>query len=469
MIAFRCDGGARVGAGHVARCLQIALAFEAAGTATRFVGTYGGIAADLLAAAGVTSVAPAGDETLGVGAGVRAVVVDSYEIEPARIEAAGRALPLAAVVDDGAAPAVAAALSYHLDAEQRIAVPGETRRILGVDWAPVSPALSAARRARGLASALVTAGGGDAGREVARDAAMALLAIDPALEVFVAAPGAPLVEDARVTWDTLRGGLAERIAWADVAVSAAGSTPYDLACAGVPMALRAFAANQRPILRAFVDRGLASGDVSRLGDAGARAALAAAGPRHVDGYGAFRARDALAAAFAGRPAPRVLRYRPATAADADRLLAWRNDPHVREMSFRPDPIGIAQHRAWLAGVLADAERTLLVAESGGAPVGTVRFDRDRARAQISIAVAPEARGRGLGTQMIAETTELQLAAHPQLADVLAEVQARNLPSLKAFERAGYLPAAADAPAGRGVTLVRTRSSRDRAEREQEPS
>ena len=54
-----------------------------------------------------------------------------------------------------------------------------------------------------------------------------------------------------------RGGLAERIGWADIAVSAAGSTPYDLACAGVPFALRAVADNQRPIRRAFLDEGLA--------------------------------------------------------------------------------------------------------------------------------------------------------------------------------------------------------------------
>jgi RimJ/RimL family protein N-acetyltransferase len=209
--------------------------------------------------------------------------------------------------------------------------------------------------------------------------------------------------------------------------------------------------------------------VEGLGDPAARAALAAAGPRQVDGYGAFRARDALAAAFAGRPAPRRVRYRPATPEDAGLLLDWRNDPHVRALSFSSDPITPEQHRAWLAGVLADRDRTLLVAEQAGAAVGTLRFDRSAARAQISITVGPDARGRGLGTQMIAEATELQLAAHPGLADVLAEVQARNLPSLKAFERAGYLPAPAGAPGGRGTTLVRARSSPHSAEREQELS
>lgn len=235
------------------------------------------------------------------------------------------------------------------------------------------------------------------------------------------------------------------------------------------MALRAFADNQRPILRAFVDGGLAVADVAGLGDAAGRAALAGAGPRHVDGYGAFRARDALRAAFAGGPAPRVVRYRPVTMQDAGLLLAWRNEPQVREMSFSSDPITPEEHRVWLTGVLADPNRTLLVAEHAGTPVGTLRFDRSADRALISVAAAPEARGRGLGTQMIAEATELQLAAHPQLAGVLAEVQARNLPSLKAFERAGYLPAAAGAPSDRGTTLVRERSSRDSAQREQELS
>ncbi len=470
MIAFRCDGNARVGAGHVARCLQIALAFKAVGTPVVFVGRYSAVAADLLAAAGLATAAPDGDDAvLGVGAGIEAVVVDSYEIEPARIEAAGRTLPVATVFDGEAAPAVAAVLSYHLDAARRIAVPDGTRPMLGVDYAPVGPGLTSARRPRGLATALVTAGGGNAGREVARAAAAALLDLDPALEIFVAAPGDPLVEHEheRVRWAMARGGLAERIAWADVAVSAAGSTPYDLACAGVPTALQAFADNQRPILRAFVAGGIALADVAGLGDPEARAALAAAGPRHVDGYGAFRARDALRAAFAAQPAPRIVRYRPATLEDAELLLCWRNDPPVREMSFSSDPITFESHRAWLTGVLTDPDRTLLVAEHAGAPIGTLRFDRDAARAQISVAVAPRARGRGLGAQMIAEATELELAAHPQLADVLAEVQAHNLPSLKAFERAGYLPAAAGAPGGRGTTFVRGRSSRDSAPREQE--
>ena len=163
----------------------------------------------------------------------------------------------------------------------------------------MAAALTAARRPRDLATALVTAGGGDAGRDVAREAAEQLLVLAPSIEIFVAAPGDPIVEHERVTWAMTRGGLAERIRWADVAVSAAGSTPYDLACAGVPMALRAFADNQRPILRAFLDAGLAVADVAGLGDATARDAIAAIGPRHVDGYGAFRARDAPAGRVRG--------------------------------------------------------------------------------------------------------------------------------------------------------------------------
>ena len=58
MIAFRCDGGDRVGAGHVARCLQIALAFRMAGHESLFVGDYDGLAAALLEAEGAATARP---------------------------------------------------------------------------------------------------------------------------------------------------------------------------------------------------------------------------------------------------------------------------------------------------------------------------------------------------------------------------------------------------------------------------
>jgi UDP-2,4-diacetamido-2,4,6-trideoxy-beta-L-altropyranose hydrolase len=457
VIAFRCDGGARVGAGHVARCLQLALAHEAAGIPTLFVGRYDGIAAGLLEAAGLATAAPIDDIPLGVSPEAAAVVVDSYEIPGAEVKRAAAQRPVACVVDDGPVPAATAILSYHLDAAERLEVPAGTAAVLGVDYAPVSPLLAAGRRPRGCATALVTAGGGETGLGLAERATRQLLAMDPALEILVAAPGPARVVDARVTWGTRAGGLTGAIAWADIAVSAAGSTPYDLACAGVPAALHAVADNQQPIARAFIAAALAAADAAALGAREVRERLAAAGPRAIDGYGAFRARDALVAVLGGGPVAAPLRQRPAAMADAELLLKWRNEPAVREMSRSPEPIADRDHRAWLAAVLDDPRRTLLVLECQGRPVGTVRFDRTADAAEISVTLDPAARGGGLGTRAIAETTELELAARPELRAVVAEVQTRNLPSLRAFERAGYERAPRAAAAG-NTLLLRPRRS-----------
>jgi RimJ/RimL family protein N-acetyltransferase len=113
------------------------------------------------------------------------------------------------------------------------------------------------------------------------------------------------------------------------------------------------------------------------------------------------------------------------------------------VSPTPPEVAPAEHAAWLERVLADPDRTLLVVEREGEPVGTVRFDREGGEggeATISVTVAPEQRGRGVGVQVIRESTELELAARPQLACAVALVKAENAASQRAFERAGYVRA-----------------------------
>src|SRR4051812_20387889 len=140
-IVFRCDGDDRVGAGHVGRCLQIARAFVAAGDEVVFEGSYGGAAAAMLDRAGMATRAPGADAA-------RAVIADSYELPAAGLEAPADRVPTAVVLDGGEARAVTAALSYHLDARERIAVPAGTAALLGPEYAPVPPQTVEARRAR---------------------------------------------------------------------------------------------------------------------------------------------------------------------------------------------------------------------------------------------------------------------------------------------------------------------------------
>lgn len=92
--------------------------------------------------------------------------------------------------------------------------------------------------------------------------------------------------------------------------------------------------------------------------------------------------------------------RSATMDDDALLLAWRNDPLTRQTSISSDPVDAAQHQIWLADVLADPARSLLVAISHDEPVGTVRIDREGEVSELSWTVSPDHRGKGHGTEIV---------------------------------------------------------------------
>jgi spore coat polysaccharide biosynthesis predicted glycosyltransferase SpsG len=116
-----------------------------------------------------------------------------------------------------------------------------------------------------------------------------------------AAPGAHFLTDPPA--------VARAMASADVAVSAAGTTAWELACLGVPAALWVMARNQEPIARALVGRAaivcprrrdLPRALLRLLHDLGLRSRLSRAGQEMIDGRGAGRAAAAILRRLGGR-------------------------------------------------------------------------------------------------------------------------------------------------------------------------
>lgn len=143
--------------------------------------------------------------------------------------------------------------------------------------------------------------------------------------------------------------------------------------------------------------------------------------------------------------PRV-ELAPATEEDGRLIWAWRNDPAARRNSLNPGRISLSHSRRWLKAKLADPRCLILMARSGGKPVGQLRLDMVRpGAAQVSISVAPACRGRGLGTAML-RALPARLGGRP-LTRILAVIKPENVGSVVAFVKAGFRFAAVARVAG----------------------
>jgi spore coat polysaccharide biosynthesis predicted glycosyltransferase SpsG/RimJ/RimL family protein N-acetyltransferase len=339
-VLLAADGGPAIGLGHLGRVLALAAALDAEGAWAGVVAPGAGAFRARVEARGRAAVTiegwPAWDDAAlarvqaaAREAGASTLVVDSYRASDAALErwrAAGLTLvafddlaaspsPCHVVIDPSPAAATVARASRHRD----------TRFLLGPAYAPLRPEFGPppVRKTREhVETVVLTLGGGEVPGLTqplldALDAAPGDFAVDALVGPFadpapLAAAVARCRRAVRVHHDPpdLRALFVE----ADLAVSAAGQTLFELAWAGCPTLAIAVADNQRANLAGFAARGTvravespgaadfrarltrAVGDL--LTDTEARRAMTAAGQRLVDGAGARR----VAAAALGREA-----------------------------------------------------------------------------------------------------------------------------------------------------------------------
>ncbi|MBN9736542.1 MULTISPECIES: bifunctional UDP-2,4-diacetamido-2,4,6-trideoxy-beta-L-altropyranose hydrolase/GNAT family N-acetyltransferase [unclassified Pseudonocardia] len=494
-LLLRCDAGPSTGVGHAVRCAAVAEAATASGHEVFWSGRLDGLGwlwAGLAPGGPVPpgtllDAADSADDLVALCRDHRidAVHVDHYLLGTdlrAPLNAAGIALSTVEDFTTGRRPGDLV-VDPNLGADDHPRPDdGSTTLLRGPAYAPLRIAARRARRVREVRDrdlrpatvgvpprVLVVMGGTDAAGLLGRVVA-ALAAADVPAEVDVVVPagrsvtlpeGGPARFRAIAPLPDLPAAMAEM----DLVVSAAGTTVWELCCVGVPMALVLAADNQVEGYRTVVAAGAAAGlgGAADLADPepgaavlrdlltgpGRRDALGARARTVVDGEGANRIVDALAAAV-GEPdgAARrehvehtvlasALHARPARLDDAEMLLGWRNDPETRRWSRSTGEIDLDAHRRWLAGSLDRTDRRLLVVSDVDGAVGTVRWDRDCTGWEVSITVAPERRGSGLAVPLLRAGEDALRTATGPGTPVIAVVHTGNAASARLFARAGY--------------------------------
>lgn len=113
-----------------------------------------------------------------------------------------------------------------------------------------------------------------------------------------------------------------------------------------------------------------------------------------------------------------MKLRPATFADEQLLLNWRNEPQARANSSYPGEILPESHKAWLSRIILDTETYLYIAEVDGVPIGQGRIERawkaiskKMDHALIGYSIDANERGKGYGKQLAEKLVNLARNTH----------------------------------------------------------
>jgi len=246
--------------------------------------------------------------------------------------------------------------------------------------------------------------------------------------------------------------MSELMAWADAAMSAGGSTCWELAFMGLPALVLVVAENQKGVAEGLDALGVVKNlgrcmDVDEVDVAHAlkalatdfaqRGAMSEKGRQLVSGSGADEVVSSMnRLAEPAFPADR-LRIRPARLEDAEIIWQWANDPVVRANSFNRESISLDAHIEWYRKKLVSSDACIWLVELDQVPVGQIRYDRvDSDTAEIDFSVVHLYRGRGLGTRVLLLSHRLA-CDELQVKRLRGTVFSSNGPSVHAFTKAGF--------------------------------
>ncbi|MFZ1395918.1 MAG: UDP-2,4-diacetamido-2,4,6-trideoxy-beta-L-altropyranose hydrolase, partial [Candidatus Promineifilaceae bacterium] len=484
-LLVRADASTQRGTGHVMRCLALAQAWQRQGGQVRFllaerlVGLEKRLAAENVHLCYISdhiAVGSAADaaETIAHAQNLNAawLVVDGYDFGvdyQQKVTLAG--LPLLFVDDFGHCEDYSAnlVLNQNVYASESLYSQrnSNTKLLLGCDYALLRaeflPWVGWERETKPEAQKLlVTLGGSDANNQTLKVLqALAFVETPLAVTVLIGAANRhknvleetaiALQHKHQITFLQNTADIPALIAQADIAVSAGGTTNWELAFLGLPTLILIIAENQKGIAHTLQRLGVAHQlgwyekvDAAGIGQAlqayladhPKRQQMAQRGQELVDGFGAERVVAAMMQAVFIEDGHQ-LSLRPALPEDSKLYWHWANDHQVRDNAFHSDPIPWDDHQRWFKNKLKSQRARLWLLYRAGEPIGQIRYDlTENDAAEISFSVASEGRGQGAGTRLLQYTRHLACAALG-VRKVTGFVLQENQASSRAFEKAGF--------------------------------
>ncbi len=467
-ILFRADGNAQIGAGHIMRCLSLAEALcDSGGTAAFLSADLAESFADRLsntAALHALKSEPYGTqdaaETAALAKEIRAqwIVLDGYSFTPQYQQALKELNMNVLLLDDISHHGeyvvdIVLNQNPHADQSQYPHIGADTKLLLGTRFTMLQRAFRTAVQkepASNVSNILITLGGSDP-ENITPKVVRALEGSTAQLTIVVGGANPHLnaikqaIDESNVNAEIVVNAtnMPELMQRADLAITAAGSTCYELAFMGVPMITIIVAKNQVGVATGLeanaaaynlgwhteLSRDSIQNAVKSLEDVHEREKLIHAGKTLIDGLGAFRVLMEMSES--------PLYLREATSNDCKMIFEWANDPDTRSASFSSDTIPWEDHEKWFASKLEDEKSLFFIGMNGNdEPVGQVRFDYKSDTAMISVSVAPNMRGKKYSVPLISAGC-LNIFGQTGCTQIDAFIKPENAASIAAFTKAGF--------------------------------
>ena len=236
----------------------------------------------------------------------------------------------------------------------------------------------------------------------------------------------------------------------DLCISGGGQTINELAYLGVPTIVICSAANQSKNIARWEKTGFLeyAGEscekdifekleesLDRMRDFATRKKKAEIGRKTVDGKGRLRIVKMLLSDFNGKR----LTLRNACIEDALDVYELTNDPLVKKVSADPKQIKWQHHLKWMKDRLKDSGHVFYIAGDSKNFYGQVRFNIDPSvkDAVINISLHRNVRGLGLASLIIKKSVKALFKMRKDVDVVSAIIRKKNIPSIISFKKANF--------------------------------
>lgn len=235
------------------------------------------------------------------------------------------------------------------------------------------------------------------------------------------------------------------IKWTDLAVTAAGTTVWELAYLQTPMIVGVIADNQIHVAEEMEKEGFAKsfGWVREINSdkiiSTIKIALTGAIRLSLLNNLKYKfIRPELKSILKNFMFEKKIYLRPFSKDDIKRIYELSNDPLIRENSISNEKIKWEAHVNWYKKKLADDNYIIFLAfDIDDRFIGQVKFEIENDKAIISISITEHFRGKGLAIELLKITIKKFFSNYSSINLIIAYIKPVNISSIKGFEKAGF--------------------------------